>query len=74
MQQQITQAPKDMFRIQVDGDVRPFLLSAAQCDVRALKKSPCCAPCRSTRFTFIPQGELLYFLMGSGEYDELACG
>ncbi|KAL6753385.1 Zeta2-COP [Haematococcus lacustris] len=28
---------------------------------------------RSAHFTFIPYGELVYYLVGSGEYDELAC-
>eukprot|EP00798_Chlamydomonas_sp_ICE-L_P024121 gene24121-9696_t len=28
---------------------------------------------RSTRFVFIPTADLVFYLMGSGEYDELAC-
>lgn len=28
--------------------------------------------CRSARFVFISQGDLVYYLLGSGEYDELA--
>jgi hypothetical protein len=28
--------------------------------------------CRSARFVFIPYGDLVFYLLGSGEYDELA--
>lgn len=27
---------------------------------------------RSARFVFIPYGDLVFYLLGSGEYDELA--